>query len=63
MTDETRIERLKVEIETVEKAFRFHEKAYKREPESKYTKEQYDYFEGIVEGLATALKIIQGEIV
>ena len=64
----SKIERLELEIETLEKAFRLHKKAYKRaqkpghENDLAYAKEQYDYYEGIVEGLGTALKIMQGKI-
>ena len=61
-----RIERLKSEIDKVEKEFRYWQKIHKKERVSKHSeedvKEQYDYFEGVFEGLATALKIMQGEI-
>ncbi len=66
---DARVERLKSEIETVDKEFQKAKMLYRRYRNTDESiesieklKEEFDYLEGVVEGLGTALKIMQGEI-
>lgn len=63
---DTKVERLKSEIETVDKEFQKAKTLYRRHRDAgeniEKLKEEFDYYEGVVEGLGTALKIMQGKI-
>ena len=62
----SKIERLELEIETLDKKFQKAKTLYRRYRDAgeniEKLKEEFDYLEGVLEGLGTALKIMQGKI-
>lgn len=63
---DARVERLKSEIKTVDNDFQKAKVLYSRYREAgeniEKIKEEFDYLEGVLEGLGTALRIIEGKI-